>query len=237
MAYRRTRRSPMGKRKRNFRKRRGYRSRKATRRNKSRFAVTKMVSDIPDRLFVKLQYVQMFTQQIAPTTPACTALFYSSLFAPYGTGHQPYWFDQWTPNIYTRYRVYGIKYDITVENKAIQEAWWYAVRPQNTAVAETNMQTLMERKDTKWRMGGAWGSNRSSVRIKGYMSVAKTMGLNRSELKNEEWYAADYNASPVKMAILACYLQHNNAAAATFESTVKLTYYAELFGKAVPAQS
>lgn len=206
-------------------------------RNSTRAVPRSIGTGFPDRMFVKLRWAQLSTWAVGPTTIACPGIYYSSLNAPYGTTHQCLWYDQWCPGIYTRYRVYGIKYDITVENRNTSEAWWFAVRPQATAVLETNMQTIVERNDAKVKMGGSWGSNRSAITMKGYMGVAKTLGVTKSEIKNEEWFAADYNANPVKQAMLYTYIQQNNAATVNFDATIKLTYYAELFGRSVPAAS
>lgn len=222
---------------RKYRNRGQRRSKRLMLKNSTRSVARSIGTGVPDRMFMKFRWAQITTWSVPSTTMSNQAVFYSSLASPFGTAHQCLWYDQWCPNIYTRYRVYGIRYDITVSNRNTSEGWWLAVRPQNTLVPETNMQTLIERNDSKIRMGGSWGGNRSSVRVKGYMGVAKTMGITRSEVKNEEWYAADYNANPVKQAALYVYVQQNNAAAVLMDVTIKLTYYAELFGKAVPGQS
>lgn len=221
---------------------RRYKKRRSARlmlRNTVKPTFKRMGTGVPDRMMVKMRYVDLMTWTVTQATVGNPVIFGTSLYAPRysGSGHQCLWYDQWTPNIYTRYRVYGIKYDVIVQNKALNESWYVAVRPQNTAVTETNLQTIMERNDAKVRMGGSVNSGTSKIRIKGYMGTAKTLGVPKSEVKNEEWFAADYNANPVKQALLYFYCSHNYAGSATFDATVRLTYYAELFNKAVPSAS
>lgn len=199
------------------------------------------LTDIPDRLFVKLRYVTNTNWTVASgvgLTPCMT--LHSSLYNPEGgllAGHQPYWYDQWTPGIYRKYRVYGIKYHITVMNPGLNQTWYVGVQPQSDLVDETVLSTLMEHKEAKVKTGGAVGSNTQRVVLKGFMSVAKTLGLTRTEVKNEEWFAADYNADPIKQAYLKIYMNHTYGDAWTFDAIVRCTYYAELFQRNSPAAS
>lgn len=192
-------------------------------------------------MFVKLSYCDVLNWNIAASVLNNPLQLQTSLNNPRrspASGHQPYWYDQWTPNIYTKYRVYGIKYHLTVMNKALNESWYVGVRPQLAATAETNIQTLMERKDAKVRMGSSVNSGNNRIILKGFIGTAKTLGIPRSEVKTEEWFAADYNADPIKMAYLYFYASHNFATSTiSFDVTLKCTYYAELFGKATPVAS
>lgn len=192
-------------------------------------------------MLVKLAYCDVMSWSLSPGVLNNPLILATSLnnprVSPVG-GHQPYWYDQWTPNIFTRYRVYGIKYHVTVMNKSLNESWYVGVRPQKDMNVETNLQTLMERKDSKIRMGSSVNSGNNKIVLKGYMSTAKALGCTRSEIKNEEWFAADYNANPIKQANLFFYASHNYAGgSASFDATVRCTIYAELFGKATPVAS
>lgn len=201
--------------------------------------IRSMGRGVPDRLMVKLRYCDIMQWSVAQSVVGNPLVMGTSLYAPRqsGGGHQCLWYDQWTPNIYTKYRVYGIKYHVRVQNRSYNESFYVAVRPQNTAVAETNMQTLIERNDSKVRMGSSVNGGQSTVTIKGFMGTAKTLGIPKSEVKNEEWFTADYNTNPIKQALLYFYLSHNYAGTASFDVTVRCTYYAELFNKAVPPAS
>jgi len=193
---------------------------------------------------VKLSYCDVMQWKINPGVLNNPVQFMTSLYNPRGSpagGHQPYWYDQWMPTtttygMYGRYRVYGIKYHITVQNRGMNESWYVGVRPQKDLNVETNLQTLMERKDSKVLIGGSVNSNARCV-LKGYMSTAKALGVSTTEIKNEEWFAADYNANPVKQAALMVYASHNYTGSFTFDATIRLTYYAELFGRSTPVAS
>lgn len=213
--------------------------RRRQRRSKGKVTIRSLGRDIPDRLIVKLSYCDVMTWTLTAGVLNNPLILSTSLYNPRvlpSGGHQPYWYDQWTPNIYTRYRVYGIKYHVTVVNHGMNESWYAGVRPQKDMNVETNLQTLMERKDSKVLMGGSVNSN-AKVVLKGYMSTAKALGCAPSEIKNEEWFAADYNTNPIKQANLFFYASHNYASTFQFDATVRCTYYCELFGRATPAAS
>lgn len=238
------RRRPMSK-KRNFRnKRRSMMKRFQRRRSSFRAGpVTKVMPSIPDKMFVKLRYTDLTYWGVLGQGPAVNTMsYFSSLNQPKSSDgginrHQPYWYDQYTPGIFTKFRVHGVKYRVTVTNRDVNTGWWLAIRPQNTMVPEQNMQTLMERKNTKFRQGAGSGSGRAELSIKGYMSVAKTLGIDRSEIANDEYYAADYSVNPIRMAYLYVYMSHNGDGTHFFDAKVDLTFYAELFNRAVPQGS
>ena len=205
-----------------------------------RQSISRSLRDIPDRMFVKLKYCKPVYWNVDPGLGLTNVqTMYSSLYDPEGsiTGHQPYWYDQWTPSIFRRYRVYGIKYHLTVMNPTLNQTWYVGVQPQSDLVNETVLETLMERKNAIVKTGGSVGSSDQKVYIKGYMSVAKTLGLSRGEIRNEEYFAADYNANPIKMAALKIYLNHTYGNSVAFDGTLRCTYFAELFQKATPPSS
>lgn len=187
---------------------------------------------------VKLRYVDSTTWSVPSGVVYTAYQFMTSLFSPrVSGGHQPYFYDQYTPGMFTKYRVYGVKYRITAINNNCDVNWCLLVRPQNTPVAETNYQTLMERKDTKIRQGTSTTGSKTMVVCKGYMSTAKTLGIHPSEISNDEYYAAEYNTVAVRSSYLYPYMVQNSGVNKSFDVNVELLYYAELFNRAVPAGS
>lgn len=190
----------------------------------------KVQSPIAERAFMKLRYVDAINLTITGGLLNNPVTFQSSLFAPRPSGgHQPLYYDQWTP-MYTRYRVYGIKYHITFVNRATNECFWAGVRHQESATAETSLQTLLERGDAKMKMGTGTGAMKNTLVVKGYMSVAKTLGLAYTVVKNDDQFTAVVGANPTRMAYLPIYVTSNTASGLhVFEATVRLTYYCEMF--------
>ena len=136
-------------------------------------------------------------------------------------GHRPLTYAQWCPDIYTRYRVYGIKYTITVKNRStMPEMWWliargYRKEPGVPWGPDQNLQTALERSDAKWKMGGSW------ARISGYMSVAKVAGVPSSQIKNEDDWSAQYNTDPTELAGIIFSISQNNAQTQPFDINVR----------------
>lgn len=214
------------------------RKRRNNRRPGGRPTAMYMSNGFPDRMKVKLRYVDAMTWSVPQSLTSCPITIQTSLYSPRSSGgHQCMWYDQWTPGIYTNYRVYGVKYTLIVQNKGINESWYVATIPQPDATAETQLQTIMERKGSKWRMGGSVNGSTSRAKISGYVGTAKTCGISRAEVQYEDAFQAAYNANPSRMAYLNFYLAHNYAGTATFDATLTCTFYAELSKRSAPSAS
>lgn len=228
--------------KRGYRKRRPYVRRRRVRYTKRRPAnrtITKFNRNIPvpDRTFVKLYYTDLTT--ITGTAGLLTSvrIYRSSAFDPVsGSAHQPMWYDQYCPGMFSSYRCYGIAYRITITPRDELNQYWFAVRPQNSNVPETSLQSLLERPETKWRMGTPTSGSRSVMVIKGYMSVAKVRGISRNDVSTEDSFRAAYNAAPSLMAYLHVYIS-SLTTGKTFDVTSQLKYYLELGDRVTPSAS
>lgn len=213
---------------------------RSTRKRKSNNVVTTRVGRQPvsDRLFVKLNFVDIFQYNITVTgTLQMMRSFQSSAFSPRtdGNPHQPMWWDQYCPGFFSSYRCYGIGYHVTFMTVNATANWWVAVRPQNSSASETSLQALLERADGQTRMGGSEISAFSKQVIKGYMSVAKVRGESKNDISTESSYRASTNANPALMAYLMTYITCNSPA--TFDVTVRLRYYLELGDRVTPGSS
>lgn len=198
-------------------------------------ANVKVTRSVPDRLFATLRFADISSVNVAGSGVIANVLSYrSSLNAPKsGSTHQPLSYDQYCPAMYGNYRVYGIKYNITVVNSRINDTWYAAVEHENEASlgAVTSLQTLMERSIAKVRIGGQQYSPSNRVHISGFMSVSKTLGLNKTSMTDNLFLAA-YNQDPSRMANLTIYMSHNNPSTTAFDVIVRLTYYCSFENKA-----
>lgn len=183
----------------------------------------------PPRKFLKFRYADAMSYTVNSGVLTFVYAFQSSLFSPRDSGgHQPLCYDQWCPGFYGRYRVYGIKYNFTFINSKIDETWYAFVEHENDMPSTSSLQTMMERIIAKARVGGSYRSSNNKINIKGYMDVAKTLGVSKNTVMNEQDYQAAYNTNPTRMAFLRPYLSHNNASTQTFDVIARLTYYAVL---------
>lgn len=196
---------------------------------------------VSDRMITKLHYVDIIPAYAIPANTLTNVKMYqTSLFDPDSAlgGHQPLWYDQYCPNMYSNYRVFGIKWTVTAINRWLNEPWWFVVRNQNSSTPETSLQTLMERRDCKARMGSSVGSGNNTITLSGYLSIAKVRGVSKRDVSTEVIYEAAYNANPLAMAYLGIYVQHPfNPTATAIDLTVRLTYYCELSGRVTPSGS
>lgn len=202
---------------------------------------------IPDRLFVKMVYAKhTWSGPVSVPNGADAQILFSiknSLndpqHVPSTDKHQPLWYDQYCPFIYKKYRVYGVKYDITVNNQQLNQDWQCFVQRSDSApVPLVTADTLTEDKAVHKKLGGGVGSRNQSVRLKGYWDVAKTLGISKSQIKNNDNnFAAGYDSNPFVLAYLNIWIAHNHVDPAIFDYNVKFTYYAELFDRALAVQS
>jgi len=226
------------------RPRRSYRKRSYAKRRYQRVS-KKVFSGIPDRIFTKMTYAMRSEDGpvVVPVgTAQCLCMIRNSCNSPQripaSGGHQPLWFDQWFPHVYNKYRVYGVKYDVTVNNIQLNQSWNAFVAPQDGDFTETNVNTLLEQRNVHRKVGGGTGTPTQEVRLKGYWSVPKTVGVSKSQVKNSEGWGAVYNADPANLVYLAVYAGHNYwNNSAYFDYTAKFTYYVECYDRAIAVQS
>jgi len=193
---------------------------------------------VSDRLFTRLHYVQNLNgPSMAAGVLNTVATYQTSLFDPDVSvgGHQPLWFDQYCPSMYTNYRVFAIKWSIIAVNRGINETWYLSARNQNSSTPEASLQTLMERRDSRTRMASSVNGSNGTVRLSGYLSLAKVRGISPKDVSTDNIYEAAYNANPAAMGYVLFYLQHLSSTPQTvFDFTIRLTYYCELSGRVSP---
>lgn len=183
---------------------------------------------VPTKLFTRLNYAE---NSLMIVTAASSNYFViqSSLYDPYALagGHQPLYFDQIAPTLYGNYRVYGFKYTIMASSDSSTSANMITF-PSAVGTSAANFYDARERPGAKQRIV----ANGSTARITGYVSVAKTMGVSKEDVRTELSYTAAYNANPAIMAnlIVQCF----NTAATTININIswRVVYFVEFWNPA-----
>lgn len=200
-------------------------------------AVIRGSNGIPDRLFNQFPYAQVM--DIGTSVLPGSQTFRTSMFDPdySGTGHQPFMHDELTP-LFLKYRCYGIKYDITIENTSTTISARWSLAPFNHTGAPPSMDLLWEKPNGKWGVLGPRGQNDSIARVTGYMSAATVLGVTKERFKNDDIYATNVGANPNVPAYLVITTQASDAASAiTVRLHCRLTMFTELFNRATISQS
>lgn len=231
------------KRKRGGLRKRSWRRNKRTKKYNMKVPAYRQLKVVPERLAMNFRYSDNLNVVVTGQNLTNVYTWGSGMWRPaIGTGslHQPMYFDQMVAatGLYNRYRVYGVKYRWTVINRGTNECFYAIVRQQNNATVEAGpterdkLNNLCERGDAAVRMGGSVNGATSKVVHKGFMSVARTLGLTTSHIRDDESFSGDYSANPLNMAYLVCYIFSNvGAGNITFETRMDLTYYAELYAQ------
>lgn len=189
----------------------------------------KLYQPVPTRALVKFDYVHSLNLSIAAGTLG-QYWYQTSLFDPdYTTGgHQPLWHDQFA-TLYRKYRVYGMKYFLTMSNATSGAVvYWSVLHAPNSYVPTTNHDTEMERRLCKHKGTLRHATGRGSCAFaKGYIDVAKTEGLGRREFGGHEDYEANFGSNPAKTSklIVGLHCASNEAV----QGLMRIRLYAECY--------
>ncbi len=223
-------------RKRTSRKRRS--ARKGQRRSNRTMLSTRGKSTIPDKLFTTMQYSDNVT--LTSTGGVVAAYqFQSSCFDPNltGVGHQPLGFDQWA-SFYTKYRVHGIGYKITFINTNTSVQVDVSVMPKNVSTTTIPHNTIWERPYTKHKILGIEGSGQAVKTIKGYINIARVLGMSKLQYNTDDLTHSLIGSSPTTMGFLQMYLAPVDGSTTVISIVrVSLTYYTEFFSRVLLAES
>lgn len=211
-----------------------------SRRNKRRFnrrkgrapVYTKILKQpVPDRIFSQFTYCDNYN--ISLTSPGGPGMqsyaWWTSMFDPdySGIGHQPLWYDQVSP-LWSKYRVYGIKYVIEAMNTNTNQMATCVVQHSSEIpeVAAVGFNTIRERKNSRtYTLTSAAGR---PIRIRGYMATYKPHGMTKSDFIGDEGFEAGIGATPAKMSYLNTYWITQNSTC-IINLQVRLVFYVELF--------
>lgn len=216
------------------RKRPAYRRRTRRTRYVRRKIPRPIAVGVPKFRYAKLSYCDVLSSSVSASGYQ-TWPYQSSCYDPYqpAGGHQPMFYDQFSVQ-YTRWTVMGIAYnvDITCDN-ANAAPLIFCVVPTNAGVTPTSVSIARERTGTKETMA----SSIMKGKLKGYISVAKMLGVDRRKLLTDDQYSGAIAANPAQMAYLTFAAYNLNTVAVTPFISMRLTFYVRFFDPAEPGQS
>jgi len=191
-------------------------------------------SPFPDRFFTRLQYSQLTSVSYsASSSPGRVAISINSLFQPISGGHQPLGFDQYAL-LYSRYRVYGMKYHIICTNRETTYQAELALVARPNTEYHTVMDTACESPYAQRLLLDAEGSGQAIKTFKGFASVSKVCGISKTRLKAETDFQALTTASPAEAPTLTLYYQNQNTdQGGSVALRVTLVYYCEFFQRKI----
>lgn len=222
---------------RRFRRRRNVRSKRYVKPKSSR--VSRIPQGFNQSRLVKLVYQHNGTYNLAGSTLSQSIFSLNSMFDPdvSGGGHQPMFFDQYTP-IYNKYCVYACKFELTFAVGYSTNNQFYprlVINPYVGTLAATDLQYLAEQKRAIQRL---LIPGQKPTYVKGFVTMPKMFGITSSKLMSEDNYSAVYSASPVTFARLLISVMNNDTTASQpIVWSCRLTYYAKMFDPVIPGGS
>ena len=181
----------------------------------------------------KLKYVDHITLDASPTNVVGHHFVLNSLQDPNftGIGHQPMGFDQYAA-IYSHYRVYAVKWKITVNKEATTGTTSSIVGTlsQRANSIPTAMNEIVEKayKNDKHRMVSGTGP---PAVMRGFTRIAPLAGMRFSEYHSSSRTEAPVTTSPQETMYMTVWASSPDASGlndpAQISVLVELTYYCE----------
>lgn len=188
---------------------------------------------MPDRIYVKMGYIEELTGQYTAGVPYRYTFRGNSLYDPdsTGAGHQPMSFDQWSA-LYSNYTVHGSKIEMEVlplSSALIAGVLEWLVYPGTTApvIGDGEFSRYKEQKYTK---AGFTNHYKGKYTTRNYISTAKMFGRSPVAIKSDVSFSAAINANPTNVwywntAVRVC----DGATTGDFRIIFKVVYYAEMW--------
>lgn len=149
---------------------------------------------IPDSMFVKLAYAEVFRPTVVAAQQDYTFKG-NDVFDPNstGVGHQPLYFDQYAA-IYQKYRVFGSSIRVDLINVSGDSAVLATVVP-HTLVTALTMEWAQE-----WQRSRTPRivpiAQRYPIRVKDYTTTRKVIGANKAMMSADDVLTASVTTSP-----------------------------------------
>lgn len=192
--------------------------------------LTRFTTGFPDRLIARLTYEDVYSM----TSPTYHTWRMNSLYDPdYGIGgHQPRGFDQYAL-IYSKYRVFGFKAVIRVNNTDSTGAQIVGLIADNNPTTYTT-DYLSENPRARIINVGEAQSGDSNRTIYYKAKIPHVCGLTSRQYKDNDTVAAAVTADPTQCAYLTMVTQSLNTyggATAAMQVRVVMTFYAEFYDR------
>lgn len=186
-------------------------------------------SPIPGKFFAKMKYSQLTALSYsASSPPAYTSIYINRPYNPLASGaHQPLGYDQMA-GLYSKYRVFGMQYQITVSNRETAYQIECCLNARPTTAVHTSYDTALE-SDYSARLVIQPEPN-GIKNFKGYVDVGKVTGVTKTIVRTDDSYASEWNASPSVTPCLTVYMINQNTdQPATCAVRIDIIYYTEWF--------
>jgi len=152
-----------------------------------------------------------------------------------GSGHQPNGYDQLS-TLYTRTRVTGAKYDITLSNGSATYQAEAVIQLTSNTTTSANFEEAIESKYARLLTMDPYGAE--SKNIKGYVNLSKLFGVPRRVLMTDESYTAGIGGNPANQCCLNIWFQNKSPGLSmTGYARINITYYVDFFESRIFSQS
>lgn len=194
---------------------------------------------VPDRLIVRLPYVNQSSITAAAGIPLDTQFRLNSIWDPevsVAIGQsKPLGVNQWQ-NFYNRYRVIGANVYLIARNTNSDAAYVGMVANNDTGSLLT--EAAYEQSRVKFKMVGGTAGGHDIVVMKRYFNLANLTGRPKVSYISDDRYQAEMTSDPLEAIHLHICTQPASAALATsLHYSIKITYLVELFDRKALAQS
>lgn len=210
------------------RKRGGRRRfRRRTRRRIMRTKVLNGLNVLPDRVIVRLPYVEIFSITWGATNDYVYSM--NSIFDPdvTSTGHQPLGHDQWAL-FYQNYRVISCRWSVVMVQETNVAGFFLAVVPSNTSAGMTSWATAAETPRSRI-FHSALGTR--TIHARGKVNCRAIAGLTRGQYMNNPDWSALMSAAPANQVYLHLVTTSAEGSSTEISVQVKLTFLCELFNR------
>jgi len=203
----------------------------------------------PNRLLVKLPYSDFYSFSSTSTSVGSFGRTWNtnSLFDPdrTGVGHQPLGHSLYN-QLYTKYRVIGMSYSITVTNTGSANTFKGGLVTQSTLSNQFGQTSpyIYEQPNMRRFDLGTSQANKGSITLKGFVKNPYVQGQSVTQYKaDDNNYALNGSSaltggtSPVNMSLLTLLLTNiNTANSYNVPCSARFIYHVEYFDPQEPAQ-
>lgn len=193
-----------------------------------------LVSPFPSLRLARTRYTDTFTLiESAVGVGAYSVFAPNSLYDPNtsGTGHQPMFYDQLASGNgpYLRYRSLSTRARITISNYGSGPIYggWYI---QAGGVGPASLATCMEKPWSKWTSLSGTAGSKCVTTFNVSIPHHKAFGISPAHMKTDDYYAGDWNASPLRVFSFVIWVNSQLATVASAIVTVELDTLSEFFG-------
>lgn len=196
----------------------------------------RMTTGVPDRVMIKLKYVQEtpFFDAVG-ASPSLACFRGNGPYDPYqtGIGSQPVGYDEWCA-FYSRYRVHGSKCKVDIlnlnTNTANSSVMFTLIPSASVLTSALNPVEIAQNRYGKYVLLSPSSGGYSPRIISNYMSTKKILGVKSI---NPDEYSSPVNTFPVEQWFWNIQALNINFVPQTFDcvSIITVTYYMEFFGR------